>query len=181
VTSSNEWVSASAPYIKPRPKMDGDAWAVEAAAQGSVGRQTLTAAGEERAPSSIAGYLGLAAGEAVIARHRTIYADDTPVELASTYYPLAIASGTALAEPRKIKGGAVTLLAELGYATARVREDITARMPTTEEQAALDAPADEPVLILTRLSLDENGRPLQADLMISPAKFRRLQYELKVA
>ncbi|MFF5703432.1 UTRA domain-containing protein [Streptomyces sp. NPDC012794] len=180
MTSSNEWVSTSAPYIRPRPKNAGDAWAAEAASQGSVGRQALTAAGREAAPSVIAEILGIAAGETVIARHRTIYADDVPVELAATYYPLAVAAGTALAEPRKIKGGAVTLLAELGYATARVREDITARMPTSEERMALELANDEPVLILARLSLDESGRPLQADLMVSPAKFRRLQYELKV-
>ena len=65
--------------------------------------------------------------------------------------------------------------------TALVREEVTARLPTAEEQAALHISAEEPVLVLIRLSLDEGGQPLQADLMISPAKFRRLQYELKVA
>ncbi|MCX5138338.1 UTRA domain-containing protein, partial [Streptomyces sp. NBC_00338] len=124
---------------------------------------------------------GLKTGETAVVRGRVIYADETPVELADTYYPREIAEGTPLAEPRKIKGGAVTLLAELGHITDRIIEDVTARPASESEQQQLQLAAHEPVVVIERLSLDESGRPVQADVMVAPARLRRLRYEMKVS
>lgn len=75
-------------------------------------------------------------------------------------------------------GGTVTLLAALGYVGARVREDVSARMPSEEERDLLGTSPDEPVLRLTRLTLDRDGRPIQVDAMTMPASRRRLRYEI---
>jgi DNA-binding GntR family transcriptional regulator len=167
------------PYVTPHAG-NGDAWADEAASHGARGTQSLAHAGEVAATGVIAEALGVQEGDAVVVRRRVIRLDDAPVELADSYYPGRVASGTPLAEPRKIKGGAVNLLADLGYTTARLREDITARMPTDHERSELQMADNEPVLVLERVSIGRDGQPIQADVMVTPARLRRLRYELKV-
>jgi DNA-binding GntR family transcriptional regulator len=167
------------PYVTPHAG-NADAWAAEAASQGGRGTQSLAHVGEVAAPAPIAQVLGVEEGDAVVVRRRVVRLNDAPVELADSYYPARIASGTALAEPRKIKGGAVNLLAVLGYRTARVREDVTARMPTDHERSELRMTNDEPVLVLERVTIGSDGQPIQADVMVTPASLRRLRYDLKV-
>lgn len=180
MVASREWTSTSLPYLTPRDPAAGDAWAEEAGTHGAKGSQRLAHVGEVIPPSEVIEAFDLPDGELVVARRRIIYLDDAPVELADTYYPLATARGTPLAEPRKIKGGAITLLGELGHLVARVVEDVTARKPAKSERALLDLAQDDPVLVLTRLSLDSSDRPIQVELMTAPAGIRRLRYELKV-
>ncbi|MCD0447605.1 UTRA domain-containing protein [Actinocorallia sp. API 0066] len=171
------WTSTSVPYITPGSK---DVWAEEAAARGGKGSQRIAYAGETVAPADIAHLLGLGDDGAAIVRRRVIYLDERPIELTDSYYPPAIAAGTALATPAKIRGGAVTLLAELGHAGAHVQEEVTARPPTPEERDLFALTETEPVLTLTRLIRDDADRPVQADVMVTPARSTRLRYELKV-
>ncbi|GLP64278.1 hypothetical protein TUSST3_08980 [Streptomyces sp. TUS-ST3] len=178
--ASDEWVSASAPYVAPRHNGASDAWTEESAKHGQQGGQKLTFAGEISAPAEVTESLGVPEGTVVVVRKRVITLDDEPIELTDTYYPAAIAAGTALAEPRKIKGGAVTLLTQLGHNPDRVHEDITARMPSEAERAALRLSDRDPVLILRRTTTDKEGDPIQVDLMTMPARGRRLNYEMQV-
>jgi DNA-binding GntR family transcriptional regulator len=181
VTSDNEWVSTSVNYAKPQPTGAADAWTEEANRQSAKGSQSLTRTGKEAPPPAVADAFRLQAGETAVVRGRIIYADKKPVELADTYYPREIAEGTPLAEPRKIRGGAVTLLAELGHVATRIIEDITARPASESEQQQLQLADHEPVIVIERLSLNESGRPIQADVMVTPARLRRLRYEMKVS
>jgi GntR family transcriptional regulator len=107
-----------------------------------------------------------------------MYLDEQPCELTDSYYPARIAAGTALASTAKIRGGAMALLAELGYVGRRVQEDVTARMPDEEERELLRAAAHEPVLRLERVVRDGEERPIQVDLITMPAHRQRLRYEL---
>jgi GntR family transcriptional regulator len=181
VTSENGWVSSSLAYVAPSATGE-DAWAQEAAAQHASGTQKLTYAGVTAAPSAVVTALGLD-GDApqVVVRRRLILLDGAPVELADTYYPLRVASGTALEQPRKIRGGAIAVLAELGWTAARVQEDVTARMAAPDELEALALTEPEPVIVLERVSFGRGDEPIQADVMVAPARLRRLRYELKVA
>ncbi|MFH8748899.1 GntR family transcriptional regulator [Streptomyces rimosus] len=178
--SSRDWISTSMPYAEPGDEAPGDMWAAEAAARGRRGSQRIVHAGEVTAPAEVAQLLGVPAGELVVVRRRIMYLDDRPCELTDTYYPLDIARGTGLAGTSKIPGGAVKLLARMGHTGARIREDVQARMPDEEERKALGAGPGEPVLRLTRLTLDHADRPIQADLMTMPAAGRRLRYEIKI-
>jgi DNA-binding GntR family transcriptional regulator len=45
----------------------------------------------------------------------------------------------------------------------------------------LNLSAQEPVVVIERLTLDSSDRPIQADVMVAPAKLRRLRYEMKVS
>ncbi|WP_406168644.1 GntR family transcriptional regulator [Streptomyces sp. NBC_00996] len=178
--SAGEWISTSMPYLTPREHGQLDAWSAELAARGRRGSQRVVYAGEVLAPPGIAELLGVSGGETVVVRRRIIHLGDEPSELTDTYYPLAIARGTRLASTAKIRGGAVTLLAELGHAGARVQEDVVARMPTEDERGVLRTADDEPVLQLTRLTLDRDDRPIQVDRMVMPAHRQRLRYEIRI-
>ncbi|MEU7279608.1 UTRA domain-containing protein [Streptomyces sp. NPDC045431] len=178
--NSSEWVSTSMPYVTPRTADGGDPWKAEAEARGRRGSQRILSAGEVAAPLTVAELLGIGEGRPVVVRRRMMYLDDQPCELTDTYYPVDIARGTPLAGTAKIRGGAVTLLAELGHQGARVQEDVVARMPDDEERAALRLGTDEPVLHLTRLTWDRDERPVQVDMMTMPARMQRLRYEIRI-
>ncbi|MFI6644711.1 GntR family transcriptional regulator [Streptomyces sp. NPDC050504] len=180
MSDDSAWVSVSMPYLLPREQGRPDAWAEEAAARGGKGSQRIVHAGEVPAPEDVAGLLGLTVGEAVVVRRRVIELDGVPCELTDTYYPASIAAGTRLAGTAKIPGGAVTLLASLGHVGVKVREDVTARMPDAAEREALRMGGDEPVLRIARVTLDGDGRPVQADLMTMPAHRQRLRYEIAI-
>lgn len=177
--SSGDWVSSSVPYVAPRGKGQGDAWQEEAAARGGVGSQRIVRAGEVLAPPAVARLFMVEEGAAVVVRRRVICLDDHPVELTDTYYPVDVARGTRLEETGKIRGGAVTLLSELGYSAHRVREEVFARMPTEAEHEMLGLDDAEPVLCMTRLTMDADGRRFQVDESVFPATGQRLRYELE--
>ncbi|MFI8371725.1 GntR family transcriptional regulator [Streptomyces sp. NPDC085466] len=175
--SGDAWISETAPYLAPRAPGQGDAWSDEAARRGRTGGQRLLQAGEVEAPEVVRAALGLPAGERVIVRRRLILLDGLPVELADSYYPLSVAAGTALAEPRKVPGGAVTLLKELGYVGAEVVEDVTAGLATPAECGHLGLAEGSAVLRLLRLARTAGGVPMEASLMTMPAG-RHLTYRL---
>ncbi|MEE1800355.1 UTRA domain-containing protein [Streptomyces sp. JV176] len=174
------WVSTSMPYLTPQGQGHPDAWGAELAARGRRGGQRIVGAGEVAAPEEVAELLGVAPGEAVVVRRRVMVLEDVPCELTDTYYPASIARGTRLAGTAKIPGGAVTLLAELGYVGVRVREDVSARMPDAQEREALRTEPGEPVLRLVRVTFDGGDRPVQADVMTMPAHRQRLRYEMGI-
>jgi len=178
--SDSTWVSSSLPYLTAREKGESDAWAAEAGSRGGKGTQRIAYAGETSAPEEVAALLGLPPDETVIVRRRVIALDGKPCELTHTYFPAHIARGTRLAEVRKIPGGAVTFLAERGHIGARVREDVTARMPDAEEREVLCLSPDQPVLRLSRVTLDSDDRPFQVDMMVMPAHRQRLRYEIRI-
>jgi DNA-binding GntR family transcriptional regulator len=172
------WKGSSTPYLSDG---QGDVWQQEAAALGRSGTQRITWAGETEAPEEIRAALGLAAGSGVIARQRLILLDEQPIELANSYWPSNVAGGTNLAQPRKIRGGAVSLLADLGYRPASVDEQIRTRPPTEEEMRALElTDAHEWVLTLTRVIANDHGRPYEVSVMVNPGRIGRLHYSMKV-
>ncbi|UQI48342.1 UTRA domain-containing protein [Streptomyces sp. HU2014] len=179
-TPRQTWESDSARYLTPRGREKPDAWAEEAGESKRRGGQRLLSAGTVVPPADVARALGLEAGGQAVSRRRLILLDDEPVELADSYYPPRVAAGTALAEPRKVPGGAVTLLAELGFLATRVEETVSARLPTEEEREALRLGEHEPVLVLNRLILDGDGLPMEFCAMTMTAKDRTLRYRMRL-
>lgn len=171
-----EWISVSTPYLTPRAEGTPEPWATEVHEHGQVGSQRLLSVSEMNPPRYIADALAVPDGETVVMRRRLMLIDDRPVEITDSYYPLWLAAGTALAEKRKIRGGAITLLADLGHQPRLIREEVEARIPTPEERELLALEGEVPVLVLHRLSL--SNRPVEASVMIMLATNRRLRYEL---
>jgi GntR family transcriptional regulator len=175
MTNAGPWTSVSMPYVSgPR----GDAWGAEAAEHGGTGTQKLLSVDEMTASAAVADMLGLAPDEPVVVRRRLMLFNDHPVELVDSYYPATIARGTRLAESRKIRGGAVALLVDLGHPPRHVREDVSARLATPEERTALQLDDPSCVLLLSRTLIAENDLPVEASVMTMVADGRRLRYEL---
>ncbi|GGM75863.1 hypothetical protein GCM10012275_53270 [Longimycelium tulufanense] len=171
------WTSTSAHYVTPRTGQR-DAWTEDTAQRGHAGTNRLLEVAETTPPTGVADALQVPAGEPVVVRRRLVELDGRPIELADSYYPVSIARGTGLAEHRKIRGGAPTLLAELGHAPHQVEEEVTARPSTGQERELLDLEDGEPVLVLERLVRDADGQPVEVSVMTMAAEGRRLRYEL---
>ncbi|MEU3665776.1 GntR family transcriptional regulator [Streptomyces virginiae] len=167
------WRSTSLPYVLPNPEGQADAWSQ------ASGTQELLEVGEVAPPADVAAALGLAGGEPAVVRRRLMRANGMVVELADSYYPPCIARGTHLAERRKIRGGAPTLLANLGHRPGRVEEDVEVRLATPGECAALEAPAGEPVMVLSRTTVSQDDQPIEVSRMVMRSG-SRLHYEIEV-
>jgi GntR family transcriptional regulator len=139
----------------------GNTWSAAAAEQGRIGSQRLLDASTVEPPDPVRAALRLRPEEQVVVRSRLMLLDDRPVEIATSYYPAAIAAGTPLAKRGKIRGGAIGALAALGHAPAEASELVTARWPDAEEADVLQVDAHEPLLVLTRTNLDSAGRPVE--------------------
>lgn len=172
-----KWSSTSLPYVLPANDGQPDAWTQETA--GEQATQELTEVGEVVPPQAVAEALGLPEGGKAVVRRRLMRRDGRPVELTDSYYPLSIAAGTGLAEHRKIKGGAPTLLASLGHLPEHVAEDIEVRATTPSERAALELTEDEPVLVLLRTTTSRAHVPMEVSLM-TMREGARLRYEIEV-
>jgi GntR family transcriptional regulator len=155
---SDQESTSSRPYVTPQ---QGDAWAADAASRGKTGTQRLLGVQTNDPPPAVRLALGLHAGEQTVVRRRVILLDGQPVELADSYYPASIAAGTPLAEEKKIRGGAVTLLTRLGHGVVEIVEEITARLPDSEEMALLDVYEHDPLIVLARLSRDASGKAVE--------------------
>lgn len=174
----DQWVSLSAPYLS---AVAGDAWAAEAAEKGRVGTQVVGEVVEIASPAEIAAALGLNPGDPVVLRDRTVFLDERPFELVRSYFPARIARDTRLADPRKIPGGATTLLTQLGYPARQVTEEITVHISTAQERTRLALHDGEPVLVLTRLICTDGGLPVELSIMTMPALRRRLSYQMSIS
>jgi GntR family transcriptional regulator len=153
-------------------------WRSEAERLGMRGTQQLTDVAEVAAPDDVGGLLGVESGSTVVARRRVMLLDDEPVQLADSYYPLDLARGTPIAEPRKLPGGTVAALERLGLELGDFEEHVSARAATPEERQALQLAEGVPVLILTRTTYTTDGQSVEVSQATLAADRHQLTYRL---
>ena len=130
----------------------------------------LVQAGVKLAPPHVAALLGLdGAGAKAFLRQRVISEDGEPVELASSWLPLDLASGTDLASPNLLGESIRHHL----QAKKRVRFDhaverISARRPNGEEATLLHVAPDSPLLNVIVTAYDATALPLQVTDIVLP-------------
>ena len=66
-----------------------------------------------------------------------MYANDEPMQLATSYVPWSLAEGTQMTERDSGPGGIYSRLAEIGHGPVRFTEDVSTRTPTPEESDVL--------------------------------------------
>ncbi|MCX5399141.1 GntR family transcriptional regulator [Streptomyces sp. NBC_00102] len=152
-------------------------WLSEVAKEGGRARSNLIEVTEALPPADVAAALGLPAQGFAVLRRQLLTIDEEPAELVSSYYSLEMARGTVLAAKRRISGGTPAALTELGYPPARSVDRVSARVPTQEQYRALKLPGDLPVLRTLRVVLDEEGRPLEATVMVKAGHLYEIEYE----
>jgi len=112
----------------------------------------------------------------VVARRRRYLLDGEPVELAESYVPLDLAAGTAIERRDAGPGGIYARLEESGHMLGEFMEEISARMPTPEERHRLRLPSGTPVILLTRVAYDTDGRAVEMTDTVKAAGRYVLEY-----
>jgi GntR family transcriptional regulator len=135
---------------------------------GLVARSDVEVA-EVTAPAAIAELLAVDPGTAVLARRRQMYANDVPVQLATSYLPLDIVAGSHLAEMDQGAGGTYSQLAALGHAPATFTETLRVRPPDDEETRFLRLDAEQRVLAIRREAQTAAGRIVEVNDIVLPA------------
>jgi DNA-binding GntR family transcriptional regulator len=174
------WDEPSAPYLSPRAPGEADAWTDATTRAGRIGTQEIREVAETIPPPDVAEALQLPAGAPAVVRRRTVFLDGKPIEIVDSWYPASIAGATPLAEPRKIKGGAVTLLAGMGYVARGALDDISVRGATGSESDLLGLPQGAPVIVVFRTTVSELDIPFEATVMVMVPEDRHLRYPLSV-
>lgn len=119
--TADAWTTTSVPYLTPRAPGEPDAWTARG------GLQQLIRVGIIEAPAEVRDALGLAVGAHVVERLRMMADSRGPYELVHSWWPTSIAAGTPLASDKRIKGGTVRVLADLGYTVDDSIEDVSAQ------------------------------------------------------
>jgi GntR family transcriptional regulator len=154
------------------------AYLAELEAEGREPRVEVLGIERVKAPDEVAVWLQLSLDSEVIMRRRRYLADEEPMELATSYIPWELADGTAIVEPDSGPGGIYARLEEQGHELKRFSEEVTARMPTTEEGRALRLEPGVPVIRVVRIAYARDERPVEACDTIMAADRYVLSYEL---
>jgi GntR family transcriptional regulator len=129
-------------------------------------------------PPEVARALRLPEGrDNVIVRKRRMYANDVPVQLAPSYIPAQIATGTPLAEPDPGPGGIISRFADLGYPQARITETVRVRTASDEERQFLRLDPDQAVIEIWHVGWTADDLPVEVCIHSMPAYLWTLDYE----
>jgi len=120
-------------------------------------------------PAAAAALLGIRPGGLALARSRRQFANDVPVQLATSYYPLDIAEGTQIEQEDPGPGGSYSRLADLGHEPVSFREILKVRLPDENESRLLRMDAEQRVITIRRIARDKNGRVVEVNDMVLPA------------
>ncbi|MEP6463538.1 MAG: GntR family transcriptional regulator [Frankiaceae bacterium] len=154
------------------------AFTVETEAEGlSTGVEVLKV-GPEHPPPDIAERLSQPPTDRVLVRRRRYLADGEPVEIATSYVPWDLASGTPMTRKNPGPGGIYARLEETGHRLSRFAEEVTARMPVPDESRSLRLSAGVPVFVLVRTAYDSEGRAVEVCDTVMAADRFVLAYDL---
>ena len=160
-----------------RSRTTRDAFMSDVAEQGRTGDLRIEVA-IVRADPATAARLELDEGATVVVRRRVQYVDGQPYATADTYFPHALVRDTPITEPDDIPQGANRVLDELGHAQVRFQDEITVRMPTADEAAALQIGPGTPVACLARVGYDANDTPVRLLSTVLPGDRYTLVYDV---
>ena len=135
--------------------------------------------GPVEAPTDVAGRLGVAEGQKVLARRRVYFSDGTPTEEATSYLAWAVARDIPeLFEENPGGGGIYARLEEHGHEFAEYTETVRARLATKQEATALALSPGAPVIHLTRNAVTTAGRVVEVCDTIMAADQFVLDYRI---
>jgi GntR family transcriptional regulator len=151
------------------------AFLAESESLGTPGVDQLEVA-QITAPQRVAEQLKLRKQSKVVCRDRRYLIYDIPVELATTYVPLAIARGTLITSQDTGPGGVYARIEEAGHRLGSFTEEVGARMPTPVERRRLSLPEGTPVITVMRIAYDVDSRPVEMTDTVKSAPSYVLEY-----
>lgn len=150
--------------------------------QGQQPEQHLLEVTTITAPDEMASRLDLDEPAHAVVRRRVFTVDGQPVALVDSYYPAALASRTAIAQPGRIPGGVHRVIEDphgpIRRRIARSVDDLIARMPLPEEAAQLALPPGVPVVRVLRTIYDSDDQPVEVQETIAAADRHEFRYEV---
>jgi GntR family transcriptional regulator len=184
------FVRRSAPLIRlgndrysPKYRESGmSPFLLECAKQGKTGRFEVLSIGRVEPSDDVAAHLDVPLGsQSVLRRENVFYADADPVHRVTTYIPWPIAEGTGLLDdevghPYGIHG----ILEERGHTMTRLREEVSARMPTADEVELLHLSSGVPVLDVLHTSIDQDGHPYELTRFVMRTDMTGLLYDAPI-
>lgn len=151
-------------------------YAEEMRSAGLKPRTELVRAEADLPPAEVAEALFLNESAQTLVRKRHMFAEETPVQIATSYIPMEYAGSVDLAFPDTGPTGIYARLAKRGYGPVRFTEEIEARPPTSEESRFLHVPEGQPVFNVMRIAFDAEDRRVEACTNILAALQWRLTY-----
>ena len=149
--------------------------------QGWTAGQRLRFLGEVPAPEEVASRLGVATGTPVWVRRRTTLINERPNQLADSYFEQSVADAAPKLKEEDIgPGGGFARLEEAGYHLARIREELTTRMPVGPEIVALQLPEGTPVIELLRTTYDTENRAVEVMVSVIAGDMATFCYDFPI-
>lgn len=153
----------------------------EVSRQGRTPRAECCSVTQQPAPTAIANRLKIKPQTVVVCRENRYYADDEPVQNGTTYIPTGVAGSDSHVTTKALgRGSLYSRFEELGYDVARIREQVSTRLPTPDETAELKIPPGVPVLEILHTSYDKQDRPFEVTRFTIRADLTVLDYEMTV-
>ena len=156
----------------------------QALEQGQRPRQEIREVARIAAPAEVATRLGIDEGSDVIVRRLTFWLEEMPVALHDSYFPADLVAGTAIGQPRRIKGGAHAVIEDpegpIRRHIARSVDEISGRMPTPAEARELGLPPGVPVFRVLRTVHDTEGLPVEVQDSVAAADRHQFRYEVEM-
>lgn len=155
---------------------------LECAKQGKAGRFQVLSIDRVEASPDVASRLDLKTPNSnVVRRENVFWADDDPVYRVTTWVPWNIAEGSGLLDeevghPYGIHG----IFEDRGHVMTRIKEEVSARMPSPEEREYLRLKSGVPVINALHLSIDQNRLPYELTRFIMRADLTGLVYDIPV-
>jgi GntR family transcriptional regulator len=155
----------------------GGAFSADMAAVGLEPR-VETEIGLDEADSALALDLGVEEGSQVVTRRRRMYGSNTPMQLATSYFPADIARGTAIERRDTGQGGVYARIEELGHVlVSPFVERVSARTPSRVEQDWFTLPDGVPLLAVVRIARTAD-RPVEVNRILLRGDWYEVEYEI---
>jgi GntR family transcriptional regulator len=145
---------------------------------GLVGTVHVVRVERSRADSDTARQLGITEGDEVIVRVRHMRLGEQEPETAqisTSTIPVALVEGSPLAAEAATR--VYASFVELGIVPTTMTEEVSARTPTSEEAATLSLVPGQPVLVIERVTSDQEGRPIELVRTVATADRTVLVYD----
>lgn len=133
------------------------------------------------APPRIAERLGIAAGDRVMCTQYEYLADRRPLQLATSWEPLALTEGTEVVFPERgpyARRGVRERFAAIGVRVVRATELVGSRPATTLEAEALGCSPGQCVTVIERTHHAADGRAVETSDIVVRADRWRLEYHI---
>jgi GntR family transcriptional regulator len=133
------------------------------------------------APPGIAERLGMAAGERVMCTQYEYLVDRRPVQLATSWEPLALTEGTDVVFPERgpyARRGVRGRFAAIGIRVVEAKEVVGSRPATTPEAEALGCSPGQCVTAVERTHYDADNHPVETSDTVIRGDRWRLEYRI---